>query len=371
MAGIAHPYESTAEPDTAAAFVAAPVKPRQRVSFSDLVDVWKDRDSGNEAEQLYFERRAAFESARGEITDGYICEDGPMAIVLTAKPPSRLEKLFFRRERTQLYTETERLVRAHPEVAHTLHRAEVQYVSVNRALRGLSQRLLVNWLFVWNRDVMISAAPVEGIAPPAFEDKEIRRLERELDLISESYEQAASREAQIVYLGGMLMGVLALCALALPAGLLLSGANVPVDLTTFFGCVIAGALGALISVVTRMSADKFHVRHEVGRGYVQRVAAFRPFIGSVFGLLVYFALAGDVITGITVPADIPGNEASEAKRFAFFLVFAFVAGFSERMVKEVLRSTGGEDERKPGPAEATSPAPRAADATGAHRVPVE
>ena len=83
-----------------------------------------------------------------------------MAIVLTSQPPSRLEKHFlFRRERIQLYTETERLVRAHPEVAHTLHRAEVQYVSVRQALRGLSQRLLVNWLFVWNRDVMISAAP--------------------------------------------------------------------------------------------------------------------------------------------------------------------------------------------------------------------
>ncbi len=105
--------------------------------------------------------------------------------------------------------------------------------------------------------------------------------------------------------------------------------------------MIAGALGALISVVTRMSADKFHVRHEVGRGYVQRVAAFRPFIGSVFGLLVYFALAGDVITGINVPA-----EMNEAKRFAFFLVFAFAAGFSERMVKEVLRSTSGDDERE-------------------------
>ena len=93
-----------------------------------------------------------------------------MAIVLTAQPPSRLEKLLlFRKERIQLYTETERLVRAHPEVAHLLHRAEVQYVSVKQALRGLSQRLLVNWLFVWNRDVMISAAPVEGVAPPAFE----------------------------------------------------------------------------------------------------------------------------------------------------------------------------------------------------------
>ena len=161
------------------------------------------------------------------------------------------------------------------------------------------------------------------------------------------------------------MGVLALCALAVPVGLLLRGTEVPVDLTTFFGCVIAGALGALISVVTRMSADKFHVRHEVGRGYVQRVAAFRPFIGGIFGVLVYLALAGDVVTGITVPA-----ETDEPKRFAFFLVFAFAAGFSERMVKEVLRSTSGDDERKPATAaDTTSPAPRAADATGVHRVP--
>jgi hypothetical protein len=362
MAGIAHPYEETAAAVDAAP--PAPVKPRERVSFSDLVETWKVRESGTEAERRFSERRADFESARGEITDGYICEDVPMAIVLTAQPPTRWEKLLlFRKERIQLFTETERLVRAHPEVAHALHRAEVQYVSVKQALRGLSQRLLVNWLFVWNRDVMISAAPVEGIAPPAFEPQEIRRLERELDLISASYEQAASREAQIVYLGGMLSGVVALCALAVPVGLLLRGTDVPVDLTTFFGCVISGALGALISVVTRMSADKFHVRHEVGRGYVQRVAAFRPFIGGIFGVLVYFALAGDVISGINVPTD-------ESKKFAFFLVFAFAAGFSERMVKEVLRSTSSDDESKPSlPPGPTSPAPRAADATGVHPVP--
>lgn len=366
MAGIAHPYEESA---TAASAPTTPslASTRQRVSFSDLVEAWALREQSSDAEQRYQERRGAFESARGEITDAYICETGPMAIVLTAQPPRRLEKLLlFRRERIQIYTDTEKLVRAHPEVAHLLHRAEVQYVSVRQALRGLSQRLLANWLFVWTRDVMISAAPVEGAAPVPFEPHEIRQLDRELDLMAGSYEQAASREAQIVYLGGMLMGVLALCALALPVGLLLGGTDVPVDLTIFFGCVIAGALGALISVVTRMSADKFHVRHEVGRGYVQRVAAFRPFIGSVFGLLVYFALAGDVITGINVP---PAMD--EGKRFAFFLVFAFAAGFSERMVKEVLRTTSGDQapEQKPEAQSATSPAPRSADATGVHRVP--
>ncbi len=133
--------------------------------------------------------------------------------------------------------------------------------------------------------------------------EDIEEQGKELDRIAEHYEQAASREAQIVYLGGMLGGVLALCAITVPVGILLAASEVPVNLTTFFGCLIAGALGALVSVVTRMSADKFHVRHEVGRSYVQRVAAFRPFIGGVFGLLVYFALQGGLIRQLDVPED--------------------------------------------------------------------
>ena len=151
----------------------------------------------------------------------------------------------------------------------------------------------------------------------------------------------------------MLGGVLALCAITVPVGILLAASSAPVNLTTFFGCLIAGALGALVSVVTRMSADKFHVRHEVGRSYVQRVAAFRPFIGGVFGLLVYFALQGGVIRQLDVPTD-------ERDRFAFFLVLAFAAGFSERLVKEVLRTTDSEEAAatKPGPKnDAAAPAP--------------
>ena len=370
MAGIAHPYEETAgaAAEAAEAVAAMPLKPRERVTFSDLVDAWAIRESSAEAERRYLERRGAFESTHGEITDGYIYEDGKTATVLTELRPNRFEKLVLRRrEVIYVYTETERLVHAHPEVAQLLHRAEVRYISVRQALRGLSQRLLVTWLFVWHRDVMIQAAEGTG----AFDEHEISRFDRELVKLDENYEQAASREAQIVYLGGMLMGVLALCLISLPTGLLLRRTDVPVDLTPFFGCLIAGALGALVSVVTRMSADKFHVRHEVGRGYLQRVAAFRPFIGSVFGVLVYLALAGNVIAGIDVPPG-PGEDGFDAnQRFAFFLVFAFAAGFSERMVKEVLRSTSGEDGKKSPPEEQEQPpaAPSAAGATGAHRVP--
>ncbi|HYK06189.1 MAG TPA: hypothetical protein VEW11_00330 [Gaiellaceae bacterium] len=341
MAEIAHPYQETA------ADAAAPAASgRRRVSFSELVEAWAVRESGDGAEERYQKLRAAFVHHHGEITDSYICESGPMAVAVTAIAPNPLERKLLRlKDRIEMHSETETLVRMHPEVAQVLHRAEVQYVSVRNALRGLSQRLLVNWLFVWLRDLMLVSIPSPDgtVVPLTAED--IEEQGKELDRIEEHYQQAASREAQIVYLGGMLGGVLALCAITVPVGILLAASDVPVNLTTFFGCLIAGALGALVSVVTRMSADKFHVRHEVGRSYVQRVAAFRPFIGGVFGLLVYFALQGGLIRQLDVPED-------SRDRFAFFLVLAFAAGFSERLVKEVLRSADGDD------GAATKPAPR-------------
>jgi hypothetical protein len=137
----------------------------------------------------------------------------------------------------------------------------------------------------------------------------------------------------------MLAGLVALCVLFVPVGLLLPD-ELPIDKTLFFGSLIAGSLGAIVSVVTRMSADKFQLRHEVGRSYIRGVAAFRPFIGSVFGLVVYLALTGGVIEQISIPE---GDEAS----FAFYLVLAFAAGFSERLVKEVIRAAEGSRDERP------------------------
>ena len=48
-----------------------------------------------------------------------------------------------------------------------LHRAEVQYVSVKQGLRGLSHILLVDWLFVWNREAPDLGRPVERLGRAA------------------------------------------------------------------------------------------------------------------------------------------------------------------------------------------------------------
>ena len=107
-------------------------------------------------------------------------------------------------------------------------------------------------------------------------------------------------------------------------------------------CVAAGAVGAFVSVLQRMSAGKFTVNHEVGREYVTKLATFRPFIGSIFGLAACFAITGG-IAHINPPL---GPD----RRYAFYAFLAFLAGFSERFAKELLGSPSGQDTEEGGDA---------------------
>jgi hypothetical protein len=82
----------------------------------------------------------------------------------------------------------------------------------------------------------------------------------------------------------------------------------------------------------RMNAGKFNVNHEIGREYLSRLGSFRPAIGAVFALLMYFTLRGHLLPNITAPS--PEHEPSEA--FAWFLAVGFFLGFSERLAKEMV-----------------------------------
>ena len=65
----------------------------------------------------------------------------------------------------------------------------------------------------------------------------------------------------------------------------------------FFVCYGMGAVGAIISVLTRMTSkggDAF-VDYEVGRPSLRRVGSFRPVIGAVFAVVLYFALRSGLV----------------------------------------------------------------------------
>jgi hypothetical protein len=100
------------------------------------------------------------------------------------------------------------------------------------------------------------------------------------------------------------------------------------DLRTLITCYIAGAVGALVSVMSRMSkGSSFAIDFEVGRPALRRLGSFRPVLGAVFGVVTYFVLEAGII---------PLKLDSDREQFFYYGALAFVAGFSERWTKVLL-----------------------------------
>jgi hypothetical protein len=138
----------------------------------------------------------------------------------------------------------------------------------------------------------------------------------------------------MVYVAGMLAGITILPWIAALAGLLIwafGALHLHQDGTrAFFACIAAGALGALVSVLSRMaSATKFNLHPDIGRRALFFLGIYRPFVGAIFGLALYFLLQSSLLT------------VSTDKRFPTFVVAAFLAGFSERFVKVMLHGAEG------------------------------
>jgi hypothetical protein len=115
-------------------------------------------------------------------------------------------------------------------------------------------------------------------------------------------------------------------------------------------CGGAGAVGALVSVLSRMSGagDKFSVDFEIGRPLLRRLGLYKPMVGSVFGVALYFLLASGLLK--TQPPD--GNLLD------FYAIIAFFAGFSERFTGVIFgnaeRLIGGTEDQ-PTPTEKPPP----------------
>jgi hypothetical protein len=157
---------------------------------------------------------------------------------------------------------------------------------------------------------------------------------------------AAARAASYLYMWGSLVGLGVLAIVLGILGLIFwgVGSDYPTDerVATAVGCAVAGALGACASVSWRVTAGVLlNIDPGAGVPALRRLGVLRPFIGAIFGLAIYFALRSNFV-----------NIGESNQNFYFFAFFAFVAGFSERVIPDLLHSA---EERLGGPTQGAAP----------------
>src|SRR5438046_3252466 len=152
--------------------------------------------------------------------------------------------------------------------------------------------------------------------------------------MAQYYLRTGATAGRVVYVSGMIAAATAIAVVcAVLAVVLETSSHVWRSGTEFLLLsTSAGAVGALISVLSRMSGgdDRFSVDFEVGRPLLRRLGLYKPFVGAVFGVGTYFLILSGVL-----PAKTSNHE------LYFYGVVAFLAGFSERFTGVIFGNAVG------------------------------
>ena len=325
---------------------AAAAEPDESVSFAELV--WAHHKRQNELEndvlngpweQEYRRRLALFKQDHGEIVEAWWCRYEASATALTEKhEPRRLQpddRIF------RLHAVTDWRTSRAPKIAGAVHECETLAIRTAEILRGATEKVALHRLYAATSRLLAFVDKAKGNPLPA--EKEMERLlaahRAELRDIEGYYERAGENAARIVYFQGMALGALALgLPLAVAAwlgwyrdGIAIFDLDEP-RIQYFAVSITMGALGAIVSVMTRMaSPGSFNTDFEVGRKPVRRLGFLRPFIGAIFALALYVAVRSNLLELGAVKN--PG--------IYFFATVSFLAGFSERRAKVLLGTVAG------------------------------
>jgi hypothetical protein len=325
-----------------------------RASFPDLVrthHAWLSAPHDESASQAYAEALEHFEQREGKLEGAYWCSSVPAAIAVTRQGRRR----HFHRA-TAWAAPPDRLL------GSLLNECDELGVRISEVLRGTGQRIAMG-LVLCTGGNLLALADDKSTSGEA-----VAREAANLEQAQSYYRRAARRQAQLVYVGGMLLGVVALMGVVLAILALLhattdiswiphagkrSSVASEVSLSTLYLCAISGALGANVSVASRIDENTFAVDYELGRGTIAALGMLRPVLGAIFGIALYAALASGLLDLFKVPTD------DVTKQLYFFLVVAFLAGFSERWAKGMLVGLEG-----PAKVEPASPGPTTAVSSG-------
>ena len=361
-------------------------------AFSDLVrahfrrEQERKRNDGvasADAEADYEAKLREFERREGRIDAVYWSTRNASAVALTlGRPRSRLNPFTDTETEVRLHRVTDWVTKEPSQIADLLHECDLLAIRVGEILRGASERITMRWIFSVQEHLLgffdrsAASAPTPAATNGSLWSRShawhgkrrfvagSRRREadlvaaqrKELVKVEDYYLRIAGKTGRIVYVSGMFTGavaIVAVCAL-IAVGL---ASWYPDGWTTevqnLLLCTGAGAVGALTSVLSRMSggAGTFTVDVEVGRPLLRRLGLYKPIVGSVFGVALYFLLASGLLM----------TRAPEGRVMYFYGIVAFFAGFSERFTGVIFggaqRLISGEPkEGAPAAAKAEEPA---------------
>jgi hypothetical protein len=303
------------------------------VSFSDLVRAHYQREQvrgGSDAaaietaEKEFYARLEVFQRREGRLDAVYWSTRGASAVAMTVGVQhGGRNPLTDTETNVRLHRVTDWVTKDGDPIADALQDCDLLAIRVREILRGTSERIAMRWLYAVEEHLL---GFIEREDEPDRERQEQVAVEarHQLARIESYYLRTAAKAGRIVYVSGMLLGAALIAAVCSVLAVVLTRPVHPWnhDVRLLLLCIGAGAVGALVSVLSRMSAatDKFAVDFEVGRPLLRRLGLYKPLVGSVFGVALYFLLASGLLM----------TQPPRGKVIYFYAIAAFLAGFSER-----------------------------------------
>ncbi len=287
-------------------------------------------------EDVYRAKLAEFQREHGKLEEVYWSTRFASAVGITVKrgptPRANPLKLRERQDLVAFHRVTDWVTRDAPLVADLLHECDLLASRVEQVLRGTSQRIALRWILGIAMHLLGFLERDPDAPDRAHEERALVQAQRRKLAEAEAYyPRAASQAGRVVYVSGMLIGLLFIVVLGTAAAWLLSMTSMSAHHRQLaLLCYGSGAVGALVSTISRMGKPegRFNMDFELGRPLVRRLGVFRPFVGGIFGVALFFLLASGLL-------DLKPGSGLEPYYYGFA---AFLAGFSERFATGMLAS---------------------------------
>jgi hypothetical protein len=294
-------------------------------TFAELVYAhhdWRASSNGGrpgQAEEAYRQALRRFQAAHGDVVSAYWCSEIESAVALTEKP-----RRFPLHPRIGFHRETDWATKRLPDIAAELHRLDELAIRARAVLSGARRTICLHLVAACAAHLLSLADDAASPENRGDLKKALAEEKQRIDKIESYYCDAANGQAQIVYVAGM--ATVAVLVSVLGGLVLLLHRE-----TFLVGIVglVAGAVGAVVSVIQRITNKSFRVDYDIGRPYAFFLGGLRPMIGAAFAIAITYTFDSGIL-------HLPIASKKPDDVHMALVVVAFLAGFSERWAQDTL-----------------------------------